>query len=88
MTALDLSQYKQVRIKRALDRYNEDGSYNSKPLDPDYFNKYYHTHKEPTQCKFCCKIFTCKPGLSKHFKRSNVCMRIRAALEREENPES
>ena len=71
-------ELKQIRTKRALARYLEDGVYDKKPLDPNYFNNYYHTHKVETQCTHCCKVFVCKQGLTKHLKRSNLCRRIRA----------
>ena len=32
---------KQVRTKRAIRRYNEDGTYNNKPSSPTYFKYYY-----------------------------------------------
>ena len=70
---------KQVRVKRAPHRYLEDGKYDKKPLDPNFFNNYYHSHKEPHTCEHCSNVFVCKSGLSKHLRRSNLCMRIRSA---------
>ena len=70
---------KQTRIKRAPERYNEDGTYNNKPKDPEYFNNYYHTRKELTMCTYCDHSFTCKAGLNKHLVRSAKCRKLREA---------
>ena len=79
MTELNKIEFKQVRTKRALMRYSDNGDYNKKPLDPNYFNDYYQAHKEPTDCTHCNKTYTCRAGLAKHLIRSNVCKRIRAS---------
>ena len=38
---------------RSPHRYLEDGTYNKKPLDPNYFNIYYHKRSELVQCSKC-----------------------------------
>ena len=56
-------------------RWNEDGTHNKKPLDPDYFHKYYQKHlKTPFTCPDCGRIISSKSNLSKH-RRTNVCKR-------------
>ncbi len=50
-----------------------------KTLDPNYSNEYYQAHKEPTECKYCNKTYTCRAWLAKHLIRSDVCRRSRAA---------
>ena len=79
MTEHNKILFKHIRTKRPLTRYLDNGEYNKKPLDPNYFNEYYQTHKEPTACKYCNKTYTCKAGLGKHLIRSDVCRRSRAA---------
>ena len=68
---------KQVRVKRAPERYNEDGTYNNKPTDPDYFNNYYKNHLELTTCTFCKHSYSCKAGLNKHLARNGKCKKLR-----------
>ena len=44
---------KPTRKIRSPHRYLEDGTYNYKPLDPNYFNIYYHKRTELVQCPKC-----------------------------------
>ena len=74
-----IAKTKQTRIKRAPERYNEDGTYNNKPKDPDYFNNYYHLRKELTMCEHCKHSYTCLAGLNKHLVRSAKCRKLREA---------
>ena len=62
MTEHNKIEFKQIRTKRALTRYLDNGEYNKKPLDPNYFNEYYQTHKEPTECKYCNKPIRVRQG--------------------------
>ena len=56
-------------------RWNEDGTYNKKPLDPNYFNKYYEKHlKTPFSCPDCGRTISSKSNLAKH-RQTNVCKR-------------
>lgn len=58
-------------------RWNCDGTYNSKPLDPNYFNNYYREKlAKPIKCPDCGKVLSSKSNLSKHRKR-NICERNR-----------
>ena len=51
---------------KAQERHLENGKYNSKPLDKEYFNKYYHEkRKVQIQCPRCGKNST-NGNLSKH----------------------
>ena len=76
----NIIKQKQVRVKRNPERYNEDGGYDNRPTDPNYFNNYYHTHKETTMCKHCSSVYTCKAGLHKHLLRSAKCQKLRSEI--------
>ena len=46
MTETMTATIEQVRNKRKIrnpNRYKDDGTYDNKPLDPNYFKIYYHT---------------------------------------------
>ena len=48
-------------------RWNTDGTYDNKPLDPDYFKKYYQNKlKTPFTCPDCGTTISSKANLSKH----------------------
>ena len=50
-------------------RWGIDGSYDSKPLDPDYFNKYYKKNLcTQLDCPKCGKKLSSKSNLAKHQK--------------------
>jgi len=69
---------KKERAKRAPWRYNEDGSYNNKPISKTYFRDYYH---EKIACKVECDLcgrIVGKQKLDRH-KRTNVCARYSEA---------
>ena len=67
---------KQIRIKRAIWRYNEDGTYNIKPLDETYFNNYYHEKLGvKVECPYC-KKFVVKPTLDRHIRTVRKCLII------------
>ena len=55
-------------------RYKPDGTYDKKPLDPNYFSKYYQKIlSNPFTCPDCGRTITSKSNLSKH-RQTNVCM--------------
>lgn len=57
-------------------RWNDDGTYDKKPLDPKYFCKYYQKNlKEPFVCPDCGRTISSKSNLSKH-RKTNVCKRL------------
>ena len=61
----------------SFSRWNPDGSYNSKPLDKNYFRNYYKNKlSTPFQCPDCGRTITSKSNLSKH-RRTIVCMNAR-----------
>ena len=63
-----------ITIKRALWRYNEDGTYNNKPISPTYFRDYYNEKWAiKVECPLCGK-FTNKEKLKRH-QRSTRCSR-------------
>ena len=66
------------RIK-APERYLPDGSYNTKPLSPTYFKDYYQKTKSDVTCEHCYCVFNHKVNYAKHLKRSNKCLRLKAA---------
>ena len=58
-------------------RWKPDGTYDSKPLDPEYFSKYYQKKlSTPFKCPDCGRTISSKSNLSKH-RQTNVCMRNR-----------
>ena len=61
--------------KRGRPIKSPDGIPNSKPIDKDYFNKYYHSNlaiKVP--CVNCCEMIS-KSKMNQHLK-SNKCINI------------
>jgi hypothetical protein len=62
-------------------RWLPDGTYNQRPLDPDYFRKYFkeHYHKQYT-CIYCNKTLKCCDNIKRHEKSRN-CLKIRNASE-------
>jgi len=58
-------------------RWQPDGTYNKKPLDPEYFTKYYHKKlTTPFKCPDCGRTINSKSNLSKH-RQSKVCIQNR-----------
>ena len=58
-------------------RWKPDGTYDKKPLDEDYFKKYYHKNlKVPFKRPDCGRTISSKSNLSKH-RQTSVCMRKR-----------
>ena len=54
-------------------RKQDDGYYNKKPNDKDYFKKYYKTKtKNPCNCDICGALISCRSNLSKH-KKTKKC---------------
>ena len=67
-------QIKKEKVRKAEWRYNEDGTYNNKPISPTYFRDYY---REKIACKVACDIcgrIVGKQKLDKH-KRTKICAR-------------
>ena len=71
------------KIKRALWRYNEDGSYNNKPFSKTYFIDYYHANKTNVECDICHRIVT-KQKFKRHKLESKKCLAIQE-LEKKKN---
>ena len=58
-------------------RYKPDGTYDKKPLDPNYFSKYYQNKlSTPFTCPDCGRTITSKSNLSKH-RQTNRCINSR-----------
>ena len=54
-------------------RWKPDGTYNKKPLDPEYFTKYYHNKlSTPFKCPDCGRTISSKSNLSKH-RQTHIC---------------
>ena len=54
-------------------RWNPDGTYDKKTLDPDYFNTYYQKQlSTPFQCPDCGRTISSKSNLSKHRQTKNL----------------
>ena len=55
-------------------RWKPNGSYDNKPLDPDYFSKYYQKKlSKPFQCPDCGQTISSRSNLSKH-RQTKRCM--------------
>ena len=58
-------------------RWQPNGTYNKKPLDPNYFNKYYHNKlATPFKCPDCGRTISSKSNLSKH-RQTKICIQNR-----------
>ena len=69
---------KQVRTKRAIWRYNEDGTYDKKPLAETYHKTYYLEHVKHVyiECPYCKKSIH-KPHYARHINTAQKCMNNR-----------
>ena len=55
-------------------RWKPDGTYDKRPLDPEYFSKYYQKKlSTPFTCPECGRTITSKSNLSKH-RQTKKCM--------------
>ena len=60
-------------------RYQENGKYSNKPIDPDYQRKYYALKlKEPVPCAWCGSL-SVRTQLNRHH-RSKKCLSVQAFL--------
>ena len=67
---------KQVRIKRAIWRYSDDGKYNKNPLSETYYNEYYHEKLSiKVECPYCKKLVV-KQTLGRHINTVQKCLKI------------
>jgi hypothetical protein len=59
-------------------RWKTDGTYDKRPLDPDYFSKYYQRKlSTPFTCLDCGRTITSKSNLSKH-RQTNRCRKFQS----------
>ena len=65
-----IKRIRKPRERTSLWRWNEDGSYNNKPNDPNYFNNYM---KRRVVCNFCQRLSTVA-HITLH-RKSQVCMK-------------
>jgi len=72
------------KIRTAPHRHLPDGTYDNKPNSPTYWNESYNSHKKPTECPHCHRMFTHKQGLHKHYLRCEKCKKIRGELTHKE----
>ena len=72
----------EVKVKeyKAPHRHRPDGSYDSRPNDPEYWKKYWHKTKAPSECPHCGTVYVHNDGLRKHLKVGKKCRRLRAAF--------
>ena len=52
-----------------------NGKYDAKPLDPEYFKKYYHRMKKAKECELCGKHIESGSHMKRH-RESNKCMLV------------
>ena len=72
---MNATETPRTRRPRNPDRHLPDGKYNAKPLDPEYFKKYYHEAKQPKECEMCGKIIASGSHMKRH-RDSNKCMLV------------
>ena len=71
----------------APQRHLENGKYNSKPNDPEYFKKYYHqVVKQPYTCPRCDSILSSKSLRHRH-EKTIYCMHAYTTKNHEINDE-
>ena len=69
-----MEETKVIQNKKISNRLNENGTYNSKPLDPQYFVNYYQAHLKDVKIPFpYCGILTLKVQIYQH-NRSQKCI--------------
>jgi hypothetical protein len=69
------------KVKRCPERWLPDGKYNDKPLDPDYFKKYWREHSNKEyKCPICERVIFSCDKIKRH-EKSKVCLRAQALLE-------
>ena len=74
MSENEEQQIKKEKVRKAEWRYNEDGTYNNKPISNTYFRDYY---REKIACKVECVLCGRMVGKQKiHLhKLTNLCTR-------------
>ena len=56
-------------VIKAHERYLDDGTYDKKPKDKEYFNKYYHeVLRVQHTCEKCNNVLTSRANLARHQK--------------------
>ena len=72
---MNATETPRTRRPRNPERHLPDGKYNAKPLDPEYFKKFYHEAKQPKECEMCGKIIASGSHMKRH-RDSNKCMLV------------
>lgn len=73
---------------RALWRYKENGKYDARACDPDYYNKYYAAKRKGVyKCEKCGCEYTNKGTLTMHERGQTKCLRIQALMKLQEEQE-
>ena len=76
------------KVKRAPERWLADGKYNDKPLDADYFKKYWRIHSQvPIICPICDSHLKCRDKIKRH-ETTKKCLAAKNKLESKEILES
>ena len=66
-------------------RHGENGKYNRKCLDQQYYIKYYHEHyKKEYTCEICGKCLTCIGGALHAHRRTMHCQLAKLKKEKEQ----
>ena len=75
---IETAKPKQVRTKRAIWRYNDDGTYNNNPLSEAYFRNYYKERLSTIyiECPHCKKPIG-KHNFPRHLASGKKCLKIR-----------
>ena len=69
------------KVKKNPERWLPDGTYSFRPLDPNYFNKYWREHfAKPYTCGICNKTLMCCDKVKRH-ENSKKCQKARQASE-------
>ena len=63
------------RVRSALWRYREDGTYNNNPISESYYRDYYHEKLSmKKECEFC-KSSVCMQQIKRH-QKSAKCLKF------------
>ena len=69
------------KVKRCPERWLENGKYNDKPIDPDYFIKYWRrTFQVPRTCPICNSNLQCSDKKKRH-EQTKKCLKAKLLLE-------
>ncbi len=77
----ELAIKRRTRMAYNPARHLPDGRYDNKPLDPDYFKKYYHKKWcVPYTCGICGRTLANSQKIKQH-ENSAICLKAKHKLE-------